>query len=70
MTTNDTLLAEATTDIKTAIALLKLHGAKEAYDLSTDLTRAGSDLREVLMVREDADRLVEAATFDELDDAL
>ena len=71
MTSNITLLADATADIKTAIGLLKLHGAnRDANTLAMDLARAGSDLRKVLMVREDADRLVEAATFDELDDAL
>ncbi len=71
MTTNAALLADATADIKTAIGLLKLHGAnKDASSLAMDLTRAGTDLREVLMVREDADRLACSATFDELDDAL
>ena len=71
MTSNITLLADATADIKTAIGLLKLHGAnRDANTLAMDLARAGSDLRKVLMVREDADRLAEAATFDELDDAL
>jgi hypothetical protein len=65
------LITEAALEIKEAIGLLKLHGAdKDAHTLAMDLIRAGSDLREVLMVREDADRLVEAATFDELDDAL
>jgi hypothetical protein len=65
------LITEAALEIKEAIGLLKLHGAdKDASSLAMDLIRAGSDLREVLMVREDADRLVEAATFDELDDTL
>jgi hypothetical protein len=71
MTANATALAEAIKDIKIAIGLLKLHGAdKDASSLTADLLRAGSDLREMLMVREDADRLVQMATFDELDDDL
>ena len=66
-----TVLVEAIKDIKIAISLLKLHGAvKDASSLSMDLIRAGFDLREVLMVREAADRLVQMATFDELDDDL
>jgi hypothetical protein len=70
-TAENLMIFEATLEIKEAIGLLELHGAdKDANSLAMDLIRAGSDLREVLMVREDADRLVEAATFDELDDAL
>ena len=65
-TAENILIHEATLEIKEAIGLLKLHGAnKDANSLAMDLARAGSDLREVLMVREDADRLVEAATCDE-----
>lgn len=47
-----------------AVALLKLLGADEdARLLNSDLLRAGHDHRELLMVSEDAERLLEAASI-------
>lgn len=48
-----------------AVALLKVLGAdSDAKLLHGDVLRAGHDVRELLMVQEDAERLLEAASID------
>lgn len=52
-------------DLLEAVQLLRLLGSdNEARDLHRDVVRAGSDLRELLMVRDDAERLLECASLD------
>jgi hypothetical protein len=45
--------------ITDAIKQLKAAKHPDAHNLSLDLKRAGSDLRELLMTRDDAERLLE-----------
>jgi hypothetical protein len=45
--------------ITAAIAQLKAANHPDAHNLSLDLRRSGSDMRELLMTRDDAERLLE-----------
>jgi hypothetical protein len=45
--------------ITDAIAQLKTANHPDAHNLSMDLWRSGSDIRELLMTRDDAERLLE-----------
>lgn len=66
--TSRNLIAAARLEIKEAIGLLKLYGHdRDANLLSLDLIRAGDDYRKILMVRDDAERSLEAASLDQGD---
>ena len=61
MTDTKTLRAE----LLEAVTVLKmLDCAEDARVLHLDIVRAGHDLRELLMVRDDAERLLECNGFD------
>lgn len=52
-------------DIRQAITVLRMQDCQEdARLLFRDLCRAGEDVRELLMVRDDAERLLEESLLD------